>query len=792
VSVLNRKLLRELRSSGGMLCAIGSIIAVGVACLVTMGSAYWNLTEAKQRYYVQCRMADFWIDLKKAPRGEIERLVEMPGVAEVRPRIGFPATVDVEDVPRPLGGLVLSLPDRREPVLCDIVLRRGGYFSDRREQEVIVGDAFARARKIEPGDVIRLVLNNRRQELLVVGTAISSEFIYTFPPGGIVPDPEHFGIFYVKHSYAENVFDFDGAANQALGRFSPDLREDPRLVLRRVEDALADYGVLAATPRSEQASHLYVSQEIDGLEIFAVFMPAIFLAVAALVLNVLLTRLADQQRTVVGTLKALGYSDAQVFFHFLKFGLAVGLGGAAVGCAGGYWLAEQMTVLYRQYFEFPELENRFYPGLTAAALAVAAACAAVGSLRGARAVLRLKPAEAMRPKPPPTGGAILLERVPWLWRRLSSGWRMVVRGVVRHRVRTLAGVFAAMMGAAVLVSGFMMAEATSFLIDFQFRWVLRSDVELAFRDERGPEALDEAARLPGVDRAEPVLHVAGTFFNGPHRKKGGVMGLQPDATLTQPRDRQARPVRIPPTGLAMSRKMAEILRVERGDWIAFEPVRGLRRRLDVQVVEITDSYLGTAVYADLGFLGRLIGEESALSGAQLAIDRRPSHTDALHYELKQMPALEAVNFREDLVKGLETTVVETMWVFIGTLVLFAGVMFFGSILTSSLVSLAERQREIATLRVLGYGPWQIGSLLLRESLLATAVGTLLGMPLGYLLTVAMAAAYESEMFRFPVVHSPGTWIWTLVLAAVFTLTAHLAVQRTIHRMDWLDALKAQE
>jgi len=111
---------------------------------------------------------------------------------------------------------------------------------------------------------------------------------------------------------------------------------------------------------------------------------------------------------------------------------------------------------------------------------------------------------------------------------------------------------------------------------------------------------------------------------------------------------------------------------------------------------------------------------------------------------------------------------------------------------ASLVSLAERQREVATLRVLGYEPWHIGSLLLRESMIVTVLGAVLGMPLGYLLTAATVWSYNSELFRVPIVTTTGTWVWTLILAVVFGLIAHLFVQRSIHRMAWLDALKAQE
>jgi putative ABC transport system permease protein len=789
--VLNRKLLRELRSMAAMLLAVAGIIVVGVACYVTLSSAYRNLTEAKRRYYEQCRMADFSLDLKKAPVTELLALADIPGVAEVRPRIQFYATVDLPGVEDPLNGQILSLPEVRRPILDDIVIRRGSYFTDRRENEVIVNEAFARYHRLGPGQWIRIVLNQRQQELFIVGTAISSEFVYLLGSNAITPDPEHFGVFYVKQDFAEEVFDFKGSANHVLGRLSPVARGNPAEVLRQAEQRLADYGVFTTTPLEDQISNRFLSQEIQGLRAFSVIAPTIFVVVAALVLNVLLTRLAEHQRTVVGTLKALGYSDLQVFGHFLKFGLVVGLTGGVLGDALGWWMAGGLTRIYGHFYQFPNLENHFFAWIHVQGVAISAGCAVLGALRGSRAVLKLQPAEAMRPKPPREGKAVLLERVGWLWRSLSAGWRMVLRNVMRNHVRTAASIFAAAMGSAVLVNSFLFLLSPAYLVDFQFRWILRSDVDLMLKDERGQEVVDEAARLPGVDRAEPVLHVACTLVHGPYRKKAPISGLLAGAQMTIPRDSQERPIRIPSAGLAMNRRLAEILHVQRGDWITVEPIKGQRRPVQSQVMEIAESYLGLTVYAEIGYLSRLVGEELAVTNVQLATDHNPEHRRALHRELKQMPALQAVTAREDMIRSLDE-VLRTQWVTIYLLVLFAGIVFFGSILNSSLVSLAERQRELATLRVLGYGPWQIGSLLLRESVITTLIGTVLGMPIGYLLTESTAQAYASDMFRLPVITSPGIWFWTLVLAVFFWLVAHLAVQREIHRMDWLEALKVSE
>ena len=534
-----------------------------------------------------------------------------------------------------------------------------------------------------------------------------------------------------------------------------------------------------------------MSDEIRGLGVFSTIMPSIFLAVAALVLNVLMVRLIDQQRVIIGTLKAIGYTDFQIFLHYTKFALGLGLVSGLIGLALGHAMGYLVISLYRMFYEFPNLENHVYFAEYGGGLAVALLCSLVGSLQGARAALRLSPAEAMRPKPPAPGGAIWLEHYPWLWERLPFGWRLVLRNVFRNRLRTAVGMFATSMGAGLLVCGFILASAVVYLISFQFQLVTHSDVDLRFKDEHGLPALYEASRLPGVDFAEPVFDVSCTFIHGPYQRRGGISGMLTDSRLTVPRDIDGRAIRIPAVGLAMSSKLASLLHVRAGDLITILPTKGLRNELQVPVAELSDSYIGLAVYADIHYLSRLMGEELAVNGVQLALQKTPDARHALYKELKQLPALQSVNARADVIENLEF-IMRTQRIFILFIVVFAGVIFFSSLLNTSLISLAERRREVATLRVLGYSEWQVGGLFLRESLIVNSLGTLVGLPLGYGLSYFLSVVYDTEMFRFPLVSPPGVWYGTIALAILFGALAHSVVQYAINRMDWLDASKTME
>lgn len=794
MGALQRKLIRDLWASSGLLLAIAVIIAVGVSAFVALRSAHSNLDDARRRYYAQCRMADFTIELKKAPTVEVAALGRLPGIVAIRPRLQFRATVALDTSAGPVSGLVLSLPERRDaPIINDVVLKSGSYFSPGRDEEVLVNDAFARRHRIRVGDRIRLLLNDRSLELAVVGTAISSEFVYLLGPGAFVPDPEHFGVFYLKQRYLEEVFDFKGACNQVVGLLASELRNRPEPLLERAERRLGSYGVFATTARRDQVSNRFVSNALSALAVTSIVMPAIFLVVAALILGILMGRLVENQRTTLGTLKALGYSDRRLLAHVLEFGLAVGLAGGVLGSGLGYGLAGALTRLYTQFFEFPALVNRPDPAVYAAGLLASAACALAGAARGARAVLRLDPAEAMRPKPPRQGGVIALERVGWLWRRLDPGWRLVLRNVVRNRRRSLAGVIAAAMATSLLVTGFLRNDAAFAMLETQFRQLQRSDIDLTLHGQRGRAALRDARRLPGVDRAEPVLNVACTLRHGRRARKGGITGLAPDATLTVPRDLKGRTVPIPPSGLLLERQLAALLDVRVGDTLTIEPLEGRRSPRRARVAGLLDSALGLVAYAEIGYLSRLVDEEFALNGTQLALDRRPGPRAAFLTELKRLPSLEAFSDREGQYASLRDTLVGAIRGGTGVLIVSAGLILFGTTLNASLVGLAERRREVATLLVLGYTPWAVGRLFLREGLVVHIAGTLLGLPGGYLMYRGLIArVQDTELFRLPAVDPTAAFAWAFPLSLAFALASHAVVQRLIHRMDWLEALNIRE
>ncbi|MBW1784456.1 MAG: FtsX-like permease family protein, partial [Deltaproteobacteria bacterium] len=670
--------------------------------------------------------------------------------------------------------------------------RSGTYFTSRRQDEVIVSEAFAQARGIREGDTIHLIMNGQRKALFVVGTAMSSEFVYMMPPGAITPEPSRFGVFYVKRGFGEDALGFHGACNSLVGLLSQKARQDTQPLFDELRHRLKPYGLFAITPLSLQASNLNLSGELAGLATISFFMPTIFLLVAVLVLNVLMSRLAQQQRTIVGTLKALGYGNRDIFFHFIQFGLFVGACGALLGCLLGYWIANGLTIEYRMFFAFPKLDNRFYAGLNLVALVIALVFGVIGTLKGIRTVLGLNPAEAMRPPAPPGGGAVFIEAWTGLWRRLEFRWQIVLRNLIRNKGRTLTGIFSAAMGAALVLVTFGTMDSLQYMVNFRFDMVDHADFSLTLRNDKGGGAIYEARELPGILAAEPILNVPCHFQNGNHRKKGMIQGLVQNARMTTPRSVSGGRLSVPETGLLMARRLGKELGLSPGDRVRVTPTQGLQRPVELPVAGFIDSVFGLCVYANYDYLNRQIGESGALSALQLKGQPAPQGMHGLLRQIKSWPDLANYAKTSFQKQVLQNTFVNQMGQMVYPLILFGAVIFFGAILNGSLISIIERAREIATFRVLGYQPGEIGAIFLRENMIQYGIGALLGLPLGWWLLWGINSQYTNDMYAVPTIVAHMSWVKTVVLSFGFILGAHFFVRRAIKRLHWQDALSMKE
>jgi putative ABC transport system permease protein len=787
VRALDRKLLRDLWHIRGQALAIALVMASGLAMFVMYLSTFDSLRLTQRSYYQDQRFAHVFAAVKRAPRSLEARIAELPGVAQAATRVVADVTIDVPGLTEPAVGRLISIPERGPIALNALYLRRGRLPEPGSDEEAVVSEAFALAHGLGPGSRVGAVINGRRRELAIVGVALSPEYVYSIRPGEIIPDDERFGVFWMRQKALAAAFDMEGGFNDVALRLAPGALEAD--VIARLDALLERYGGRGAIPRAQQISHWYLDNELAQLQNVGLVLPIVFLAVAAFLLSVVLTRIVAVQREQIAALKALGYSDREVGLHYAAWSLAIALAGAVLGTALGAWMGSGMTNLYNDWFRFPELQYRLDPGLVLAAVAISVGAGLLGSSAAVRRAVALPPAEAMRPEPPASYRESRLERIG-LRRLLSQSGRMVVRNLQRRPLRTVLSVVGIAFAVAILIVGTFFLDSMDELMAIQFSVVQRHDVMVGFVEPRSAAAFHEVTRLPGVLAAEPLRAAPVRLSAGARSRQLSILGLSAEQRLLRVIDADVEPVTLPPEGLVLSRSLAEILDVGPGDEVTVEVLEGARPERRVRVAALVEEYMGTSAYMEAGALHRLLREGPNLSGATLMVD--PAAVDELYRRLKALPAVAAVSIKVAALEGFEETLAETMDVMIFFNVLFACTIACGVVYNAARISLSERARELASLRVIGFTRAEISSILLGELAALTLAALPVGLALGYAFARALVRAFETELYRFPLIITPRTYAWAVIVVLVAAALSGLIVRRKLDRLDLVAVLKTRE
>jgi putative ABC transport system permease protein len=787
ISALDRKLLRDLSQMKGQSFAIAVVIAAGVATFVNSRTMLHSLELTRSTFYERYRFADVFAKVKRAPDALAERLAEIPGVSQVETRIVEIVTLDVPGLEEPAVGQLISLPVTRPPRLNQVYLRRGRQLNVGRDDEVLASEAFLNANRLDVGDSMVAIINGRRKELRVVGVAFSPEYVFQIKPGDMLPDPEHFGILWMEHEALSTAYDMEGAFNDIALSLSHGASEDE--VIHRVDLLMEPYGCLGAFARKDQLSHLLLESDIQGLRSAGLIAPTIFLCVAAFLLNIVLTRLTSLQREQIAALKAFGYTNFQIAWHYMKFVLLITIAGGLIGTIGGMWLAHDFTKLFLRVYQYPELVFQVRPKVIAHAVLVAGGAAIAGAFSAIAMAVRLPPAEAMRPEPPARYRPTVLERIG-LGALVPNVARMVLRQLERHPIKTTFSLLAIAMSVAIVVVGNFMRNSIDEVIATQFYDIQRFDLSLATVEPVSVDAVHELASLPGVFQVEPRRYVAARLRARHRARRVGIVGLPRDATLMQLKSRTGETVTLPPEGLVISKKLGEVLGVQAGETLRVEVLQDKRPVIDVPVIALLDDISGLNAYMSLDALNRLMREGPRVSGAMLTTDSRL--LPAIYRDLKETPQVASVTIRQASIDSFKNTVAQNMNHMRIINLSFAIIIALGVVYNGARISLSERSRELATLRVIGFTRREISTILLGEIGTITLLGIPFGLVMGYWFAWILTWFFDQEVFRFPFVIANSTYGLAAATVLAASIASALFVRRKLDHLDLIAVLKSRE
>jgi putative ABC transport system permease protein len=787
VSTLDRKLLRDLARLKGQVLTIALVVAAGISAFVAMKGNYVSLERARDAYYERSRFGDVFAHLERAPEALRSDLEAIPGVARVDTRVSEAAMIPLETVSEPIRAQLLSLPPGGRSALNELYLVEGRMTEPGHNDEVVLLHSFAAAHGLHPGATLPVVVNGVWRRLRVVGVAMSPEYVMAIGAGEITQDPKRFAVVWMDRTPLAAAFQMEGAFNDVSLDLQPGASEAE--VLERVDRALEQYGGLGAVPRSKQLSHHMLEGELLQMRSMSTVVPAIFLAVAALLLNVVLSRLVHLQRPDIATLKAVGYNDLEIGLHFGKLVLAISGLGAALGLAAGVWLGGALTHLYGQFFKFPSLSFQLDAEATATALGISFAAAVGGAWGAVRRVMALPPAEAMRPAAPARYRRSIVD-VLRLGRLVGPSTQMIIRELERQPLRAAASSSAIAASVGLLVVAGWYSEGLDTLMYTQFHEVMREDVMVMLSEPRPRRAVRELGHLPGVLSAEGLRAVPVRLTNGPRSRDVSILGYEDDGQLRTLRDRFGRPVSLPPDGIVLTDVLGDVLGVAVGDEVEVRVREGKREVRVMRVSGFVDESFGMQGHMRMAALRDFLPEEPMVSMGLLRID--PQRETELDARLKEMPYVVSVGKRSDVFaqfREQSAAMISTMTLLI---TVFAATITIGVVYNNARIALSLRARDLASLRVLGFHRSEISAILLGELAIQVLVALPLGLWFGNLLVHGIASTVDPEQFRLPVVLTARSYAYAILVALVAAAISALLVRRKLDRLDLIGVLKTRE
>jgi len=784
---LDRKLFRELRRHWVQIASIALVMGCGTMTIMGLRSTLTSIRAARDDYFDVYRFGDVFAHLERAPDVVAQRIARIRGVGAIETRVVRDVRLDVPGLSEPAIGHMVSIPAVRRSMLNELLIRRGRWIAPGSPREVLVSDRFAAVNHLAPGDSLSAVINGRWERVEIVGVAISPEFVVEYAGSGLFVDNRRYGIVWASSELVGNAFDMKGAFNDVVIRLASATAE--ARVRSDLDALLQPWGSAPSYARKDQPAARVLEDEFSQLRTNATIFPLFFLFVAAFLLNVVLSRLVASQREEIAALKAFGYTDREIGWHYLGFGIAAVVLGAAVGIPAGAWMGARFSRLYQDYFRFPSIPSVIDWGAVLAGVGVSGGFALLGALSGVRRVVRLTPAEALRPEAPSRFRKLTLE-VLGLGRFLSPAVRMVLRNVERRPVRTASTTVGVALAVALLASGRFPYDALDRLMQVEFHLVQLYDALAVFTQATPADAALVLRHVDGVLAAEPFRATSIRVKRGTAMRSTTITGIEPSGRLYRLVDADGREFDAPLAGCVITRWLARYLGVAVGDTIVVDLLEQGSRRVGLVVAGTYDPMVGQGVFMSRGALNRLLREPDLASGSYVSI--APRRESDVMLQLKAFPGIAGVVSRQATVHSMDDQMRQSMVFVLALIITSACIIALGVVYNSARIALSERGRELASLRVLGFTTGEVSRMLLGEQGAVMLVALPLGIAFGAAFSFALVLGFKTERFQFPFVMAFRSQLLAVGVVIGAAALAGLVVHRRVGRLDMVAALRTRE
>ena len=538
------------------------------------------------------------------------------------------------------------------------------------------------------------------------------------------------------------------------------------------------------------------SMDADRMGNLASVFPLIFFLVAALVCLTTMTRMVEEQRVAIGGMKALGYSKGAIAIKYVGYGFLASAVGSVVGLAIGLTLLPWIIcTAWKIIYTFGPIHYGIEPATSITACLAAVGTVTLSALGACFSTLTAVPAQLMRPKAPPMGKRILLERITPLWRHLSFNYKITLRNLFRYQKRFWMTVIGIGGCAALIVTAFGLRDSIFAVMDKQYDEIYRYSAQLGLVEHITPGEWAEVEKaLDGSDlvedwtqehtetiTAESAAYTADATLDVV--ENSGV--LERFVNLRHRTDDQT--VTLPDDGVVITEKLSLLLGVKAGDTITLDG----DSRVEVRVADITEHYIQHNVYMSATYYEQVFGQAPEENAVLVRYDTQADGAQELEQELVSLDGISSLTRIEDTRQTFGTSL-ESVDYAVALIIVCAAALAFVVLYNLTNINITERMRELATLKVLGFYDGELSAYIYRENVILTVFGVAMGMVMGKLLHQWLILTVEIDLLMFGRTVAPTSYLWAVLLTTVFSLVVNLAAHRKLKKLDMVESLKTVE
>ena len=762
--MLFRKMLRDFKDHKAQFLSIFLMALIGVFAFTGISGEVVGMVEVSSSYYEDTNLADGWIYGEEIGDDVFSDIKSMDEIKDAQREMVVDTVANYSSDP----DITLHIVEGKQNI-SKFYLFKGEDFNPNDEEGIWIDKRFADGRNLDIGDEITLKFDGKEVSKTVRGIMYSPEYVYYIQEGSLLPDFSQVGFAYMPSKGA----DFDIEYNTIALDAYEDL--DEKDFKSALEETLGQKAYVQYVDRDNNVGIKTLQDEIDQHKMFSGIFPAIFVLVSLLTLVTTMSRVISAQRMQIGTLKAMGYSNKSIILHYLSYGFVLSLTGSVIGLVIGpltipYLFYPTMSSTYSLPSWGPSWDISFF--FVAGLMVVSSVLISYISVKG---ISDENPAETIRPKAPKLVSSGLIERTK-IWERFSFNERWNYRDAKRNKTRAIMSVFGVFACALLVMSAFGMVDSINDVEDWQYNQIYNFNSKLILEENITDSQLDHILDETGGEgiREEAIeLKYKGI-------KRTGTLTVMNDSEYYRVTDANRNYIHLDPDGIAISDKMSEVLGLKVGDKVRWH-VAGNPKWIDSEITETYSIPFGQGLIMSPKTFDREGGDEYNYSSNVVLTKKNVN---------KNYTGVSSITTMDDIRSGW-SIMTEPMDMMVSVLTTFAIVLAVVVLYNLGLLSFTEIQRELATLKVLGFNSKSLRRLLLTQNLWFSTIGFILAIPGAYILMGIMMGSTGDE-YCFPI----NIYLWNFVVSFLITfglsVLVNLAFSRKIKKVNMVESLKSNE